>query len=195
MRTITFKDRVIDNIEENKVKYFFLGLCFLTGFIAGMIYVGALPQDKAAELSAFILDFCRTTADVAQPGVEIFKTSVVASLRMVLFLWVAGTTHVLVPIAFAVPGVKGFAMGFTTGFMVIYFGFKGFLLSFVSVLPQFLILLPVILFLAVCAMNREKSLKRHTYTAVACFGVLLLLSCVDAFITPVFVRSISHMFI
>ena len=195
LRAITFKDRIIESIEEDKVKYFFLLMCLLAGFIAGMLYIGALPQDKAGEISAFILDFCRTTADVEQPWVEIFKASMLSNLRVVIPLWISGCLVALVPISFIVPGTKGFSMGFTMGFMVIYFGFKGFLLSFVSVLPQVLLLVPIMLFLAVCAMKKEKDFKKYTYTFIVCFGVLTLLSCIDAFITPVFIRSISYMFL
>ena len=44
--------------------------------------------------------------------------------------------------------IKGMVVGFTVGFLVSQMGWQGFMLAFVSILPQNLIIIPVFIIMA-----------------------------------------------
>lgn len=57
------------------------------------------------------------------------------------------------PIILLLLFLKGMVIGFTIGFFVQQMGWKGFLLSFVSVLPQNLIIIPIFIVVAVISVS------------------------------------------
>lgn len=210
----TMKNALARHINQFKVRYFFLILCLLTGMLAGILFVGAVSENQSAELSQFINSFCQQVANQPIPPSEVFIASLISNLRILCLIWLCGLFFVLSPVVYGLVGVKGFGMGFTIGFLTFHFGFKGFMLSMVSILPQAVFSIPALLYLAFCAIRyasqkrkRKKGigvsskvdeayeLKRFTYYFLAGGCILLFSSVVDAFIVPVFVKGICGLFL
>jgi stage II sporulation protein M len=105
--------------------------------------------------------------------------------------------------------MKGMVVGFTVGFLVNQMGWEGFLLSFVSVLPQNLIIIPIFILAATLAVSfslkmiRRQFMKKVGQPIMPLFGrymitfavaILFLIAAagVEAFISPVLMKSVVN---
>ena len=59
--------------------------------------------------------------------------------------------------------MKGMVVGFTVGFLVNQMGWSGFLLSFVSVLPQNFIIIPIFIMTTTLAVNISLKMIRRQF--------------------------------
>lgn len=122
-------------------------------------------------------------------------------------MWILGITMIGLPIILLLLFLKGMVIGFTIGFFVQQMGWKGFLLSFVSVLPQNLIIIPVFIVVAVISVSFalqliKKLFVKSIYQPIApmlvkyCmfFGAAILLlglaAFVEGYFTPYLMRSL-----
>lgn len=209
MRNI--KELILEHASNNSVKYFFLILCFVTGIAAGALFVNALPSEKSDELMAIISSFCTGISDGEIRVAETFRDSIINNLRSVAILYICGMSIYFLPIVYVHMAAKGFVIGFTVGFMSLFFGAKGFLFVLVSVLPQSIILLPALMAMSVLAHNfalgkvkasrnsflrddRKIEFLKFTYSTVAVCIVMLISALIDTFVIPVFVKNISGLF-
>lgn len=105
--------------------------------------------------------------------------------------------------------LKGIVVGFTVGFLVNQMGMNGFFLSFISVLPQNIVLIPAYLIMGTCSIAfslkliRQLFVKRSLHDApIQWFGryafVLILIvffsviaSLLEAYVSPLFMEKLS----
>ena len=98
---------------------------------------------------------------------------------------------------------KGFLLGFTVGFLVSEFSFKGILMALAAVFPQNLIIIPIYILSSVMAIYlsieifkyyRGKSaikledLAIYTVEMAILAGILLLASLVETYLSPLLLR-------
>jgi stage II sporulation protein M len=202
---------IAGHVNDNSVKYFFLILCFAAGIAAGALFVGALPSEKCEELMTAISGFAAWIDDGEIKPVSTFRLSMINNLRSVALLYVCGMSLYLSALAYIHMIAKGFVIGFTVGFMSLFFGGKGFLLAAVSVLPQSVLLVPALAIMSVLSINhaiaRSKSprhgimrtdnrrrLLRYTCSTGWICCLIFLSALVDAFVIPVFVKTVSGLF-
>jgi stage II sporulation protein M len=193
------------------VKYFFLLLCFVTGIAAGALFVNALPAEKSDELMRVISGFCTGISDGEVRAPETFRASLSNNLRSAAILYLCAMSVYLLPVIYLHMTAKGFVIGFTVGFMSLFFAGKGFLFVLVSVLPQSIVLLPATMLLSVLALNfslkkirasknaflkgdKRRELLKFTYMTLGVCAVMLVSALIDAFVIPVFVKSVSGLF-
>lgn len=205
------KGIILHHVSSNSVKYFFLILCLVTGIAAGALFVNALPAEKSDELMTVISGFCTGISDGQIRIAETFHSSMINNLRTVAILYICAMSIYLLPIIYLHIAAKGFVIGFTVGFMSLFFGGKGFLFILVSVLPQSIILLPAIMIMSVISLNfaldkrktsrnsflkddRRRELLRFTYSTFAVCVVMLISAAIDSFVIPVFVKGVSGLF-
>ena len=208
----TLRRIIKEHIMEHSVQYFFLLLSLLTGIVAGALFVGALPKEKSNELMGIINNFCKSATNNELMAFEIFKTSAINNIRTVGLLCLCATSIVFVPIIYLFMVARGFVIGFTVGFMSLFFGFKGFALVSVSVLPQSIISLTAIMLMSIISLNYAvKKRKPHknsfvklddrhelilfTYSTLIIFAILIIGAAIDAFVVPVFVKAISGLYV
>lgn len=202
---------ITEHIYENSVKYFFLVLCFITGVAAGAFFVKSLPAERSDELMAIISGFCTGISDGEIRAWETFCQSIANNLRTVIILYVCAMSYYLFPLIYLHMAARGFVIGFTVGFMSLFFGGKGFLFVLVSVLPQSIVLLPTTLAMSVLAHNhcvfkkkvvknsflkydKRNELLKFTYYVFLICVFMAISALIDSFVIPVFVTSISVLF-
>ncbi len=205
------KGIVSEHIAENSAKYIVLILCFVTGIICGALFVRSLPAEKSDELMAVISGFCNGISDGEIRADETFRQSMMNNLRMVILLYLCGMSVYTVAVIYLHMAVKGFVIGFTVGFMALFFGGKGFLFVLVSVLPQSTILLPAVAVMSVVSHNfacekrhgdrnvlhrevKRKNIRKYTAVYMLLLAVTFVSALVDTFVIPVFVKNISGLF-
>jgi len=206
------KKTIKEHIMEYSVQYFFLLLALVTGIVAGALFVGALPKEKSNELMGIIDSFCKSASNNDLMPFEIFKVSAINNIRTIVLLCICATSIVFVPLIYLYMVARGFVIGFTVGFMSLFFGFKGFALVAVSLLPQCIISIPAIMLMSITSFNyANKKRKSHknsmikldgrselilfTYSTLIILAVLIFSTTIDAFVVPVFVKLISSMYV
>ena len=114
------------------------------GFGALLVLVLSAEQRNQLldELSVFYVHGAAVAADVGLLAV------LADELRTLLLAWVLGLSCIGFPVILALVFAKGLAVGFTVGFFVHQWTWKGLLLAGVSVLPHNLLFVPALILAA-----------------------------------------------
>lgn len=196
------------HLEENKTLYAFVSVLFLMGVIFGAIIVNSLSLNQKQDLYTYLSRFFVQAAEGGFTSkTDMFFQSFGHYLKYMGLMWILGLSVIGLPVILVMLFLKGVVIGFTVGFLVNQMGWYGFLLSFVSVLPQNVLLIPAFIIVTVAAvafsfkMIRQLAFKRHhmpffpqllRYTLlVAGVGVMVLLaSTMEAFFTPALMEQV-----
>lgn len=138
-----------------------------------------------------------------------FGQSIFHNAKYLGLMWILGISVIGMPIIFIMIFLKGIVVGFTVGFLVNQMGVSGFFLSFVSVLPQNVLLIPAYLIMGTCAIAfslkliRQLFVKRSLHDApIQWFGryafvllVILFLALIsslfEAYLSPVLMEKLT----
>ncbi|WP_033828492.1 stage II sporulation protein M [Bacillus andreraoultii] len=192
---------LVNHIEQNSSFYIFHTVLLVMGVIFGAIVVNSLSVTQKDDLFYFINEFFTQfkQSEIAAPK-EIFLHSLSYNSKYVGLMWVLGITMIGLPIILVLLFLKGMVIGFTIGFFVQQMGWKGFFLSFVSVLPQNIVIIPVFITVAVISVIFSLKMIRKLFVKTIyqppfapmlikyCmfFGLAFLLLCLAAFIEGYF---------
>lgn len=206
------KNIITSNIEKNKKKYFLLFLLFSAGICSGAFTVNGLNSNQKDELVNYFYGFLRLFDNQNIESSELVKISFIQNMRLVLVLWGLGVTIVGIPFIYCLVGIRGFATGFSSGFIINMMGLKGTLLILFTLIPKEIIIVPCIIALGVNGINfslsiiKTKSIKHISKENLKsdliayCFSTLIfsvLILCgvvLEAYITPVFIKIIAPIF-
>jgi stage II sporulation protein M len=136
-----------------------------------------------------------------------FNQSLSHYLKYIGFMWILGLSIIGLPIILILLFLKGVVVGFTVGFLVNQMGWHGLLLSFVSVLPQNLILVPAFIIVSAASVSfslkmiRQQFLRknsspimpqfvRYSLLVVAVGIALFAVSLFEAYVSPVLMKSV-----
>ncbi|KIO63020.1 hypothetical protein B4064_0495 [Caldibacillus thermoamylovorans] len=199
---------ITNHIEQYSSFYIFHTVLLIMGVIFGAIVVNSLSTTQKDDLFYFINEFFSQlkSGEVLAPK-EIYLHSLSYNSKYVGLMWILGITMIGLPIILLLLFLKGMVIGFTIGFFVQQMGWKGFLLSFVSVLPQNLIIIPVFIVVAVISVSFalqliKKLFVKSIYQPIApmlvkyCMfiGAAILLlglaAFVEGYFTPYLMRSL-----
>lgn len=196
--------RLKEHFRENRIQYCLVAVLFTLGIILGALKAGDLDGSVRGRLLAMIDSYLGEQGGVYGPTV--FISAVLNQGRFILAIWALGLTVIGIPLILAVIFMRGFSMGFTMGFLFQEKAAQGILLSLISLLPQNLIYIPVLLVLSVLAVNFSLYIVRGRgyskaplgvsllgYTSVA--GALLLVFMLGAFIEAYLVPWLVDIFI
>jgi len=199
---------ITNHIEQYSSFYIFHTVLLIMGVIFGAIVVNSLSTTQKDDLFYFINEFFSQlkSGEVLAPK-ETFLHSLSYNSKYVGLMWILGITMIGLPIILLLLFLKGMVIGFTIGFFVQQMGWKGFLLSFISVLPQNLIIIPVFIVVAVISVSFalqliKKLFVKSIFQPIApmlikyCmfFGAAILLLSLAAFVegyfTPYLMRGL-----
>lgn len=193
--------------------YIFVTSFFLAGIAAGALIVKYLEAGYLGELQESFISFLESYRISSQDNPEFFQLLKISYQKNILFLlgtWLLGLLWAGFPLVLLLLFLKGLALGFTVGFMVYHFAFKGFLFSLAALLPHNIILIPAFLYAATMAttysyMNfkerfapKKKPAESHfTEYCLYIFLSLLIIfigGFVEAYLSPVFIRLVASFF-
>src|SRR5699024_9931648 len=83
---------------------------------------------------------------------ELFKSVLLSHVQYLLIFLLLGLSIIGLPFIWIIIFVKGTFIGFSVGFFVYQYGFRGLLFISAAILPQNLIVIPVYLFASTIAM-------------------------------------------
>ena len=181
----------------------------MVGISSGAFTVKALSDQHKGELIRYMQSFFQVLNQKSFNEFSVLKQSLVNNLQTGILTWILGVTIIGIPLILLIIVIRGFIIGFTVGFLIEQMGLKGFLFSIFAILPQNLFILPGIIVIAVIAISfsvmiiKNKLNKNYQVDMVKqfmlystiitmVFLVILMGSIVEAYITPIFMRFISH---
>lgn len=187
-------------------------MALVTGISAGAFTVNGLSAIQREELTNYIHGFLSLMDNQVIDSNELLRLAMLENAKIVLILWTLGVMIIGIPFIFAVIGIKGFIVGFSSGIIIKTLGFKGILFSLFALLPKEVLILPALIAIGVNGMNfsiniiKNKSIKHmfkenlkadfFAYCFVTLFFSLFIVlgTLVEAYITPVLIRIISPIF-
>ncbi|MBT2686973.1 stage II sporulation protein M [Bacillus sp. ISL-47] len=210
MKKKMYQNVAAAHFREHSSIYLFVIVLFLMGVIFGAIVVNSLSFTQKEDLFYYLSQFFGQVSD-GQVGAakDLFKQSFFHNTKFIGLMWILGISIIGLPVILILLFMKGMVVGFTVGFLVNKMGWEGFLLSFVSVLPQNLIIIPVFILAATLAVSfslkmiRRQFMKKVGQPIMPLFGrymitfavaILFLIAAagVEAFISPVLMKSVVN---
>ncbi|OQP06027.1 stage II sporulation protein M [Geobacillus sp. 46C-IIa] len=207
MRTHPLKSAVAIHLREHASLYVFVIVLFLMGVIFGAIVVNSLGFSQKQDLYYYLTQFFgQVSKDNLASAHDMFRQSYMHNVKYIALMWVLGISVIGLPIIFILLFLKGIVVGFTVGFLVNQMSWQGFVLSFVSVMPQNLIVIPLMIVMGVISISfslqmvRNQFMKRphepvfpmvmrYAAVMVAIAAGLIVSSAVEAYLSPVLMKQ------
>lgn len=213
MRKRMNQNVVANYIRENSSMYLFVIVLFLMGVIFGAVIVNSLSFTQKEDLFYYLNQFFgqMENGKLAESS-DLFRQSFFHNIKFIGLMWLLGISIIGLPIILILLFTKGMVVGFTVGFLVNQMGWNGFLLAFVSILPQNFIIIPVFIVTASVAvmfslkMIQRQFLKKYSqpifplfksYAATFLLAILCLsaAAAVEAYLSPMFMKSVVSLII
>lgn len=201
------KALISKHFSKHITLYFVIILCFSAGIASGVFSVKALSQIQKDQLVDYlVLSLKDTLIGGNLDNNQVFWYSVQNNFKTVLFVWIVAVSVIGFPLIFLAIGIRGFILGFTVGFLIQNVGYKGILFSIVSILPQNLIYIPILMVICVVSINysvfliRNKKVKyvrnqkfrtflKYSLLVLSISVLLLFGSLVEGYLSPVFLKG------
>lgn len=208
MNKIILNDSIGKNINENIGIYFTVTLFFAIGIAAGAFTVKTLNSADKQDMVIYLNRFFQVINSENVQRSSVLFQSIKNNFQTVFFIWILSITIVGVPGTLLITSFKGFIVGFAVSFLINGFGLKGFILTLIAVLPQNILYIPCLLIISAVSLNFSIQLFRkkvnrklsnytgenifsYTYTVLLFFAVMCIGSLIEAYISPLILKSIS----
>lgn len=194
--------------QDSFIVYFIIFIIFIIGIIAGAVTIKMLDFEYKNEILRFLNSFFKTIDGSNFEKLSILKQAIGDNFKTVGLIWITGIIFIGILIIPIVILFRGFAIGFTVGFLVFEYGIQGFLFSILGILPQNLFIIPGIISIASIGMSfsingiRRKKIKMRNNSLlkyigdysilILLFSTILIVGCIiEATISPIFLRLLS----
>jgi stage II sporulation protein M len=195
---------ILKSFQENRLVYTIIILTFVISLCFGTYISNTLDKDSEDELSKYIDSFFSINEGLENniSKTDIFLTSLFNNTKLITILWLFSITYLGIPITILIIMIKGYSLGFTTGFLIRHLKIKGISFSFFNLLPKNIIEIPVYVILAAICINYSISLNKdrfrrktnvsgtiwnHTIKIFALYIILSLSSVIEAYFSTIFI--------
>lgn len=120
-------------------------LFFIVGSIIGGISVTHLHQEQQTALKNYLDQNFQLLVDQPANRITVVGQTVLGNLKIGISLWFLGLTVIGLPLIGLIILVRGFILGFTTGFLIQQKSLQGAVLIILGIIPQNLIYIPFLL--------------------------------------------------
>lgn len=154
---------LIEHIRNNKKDYFVLSIVFILGVLIGVIMINNSSDNSKLELQGYIKSFINNVGnkELEIDRIKLVKNTVISNLKIVFIIWLAGTTIIGIPGIYLIVIYKGISVGYTiSAIMYVLGNWRGFLISFVLVFLNNLVIIPSVLMLNVSSLKVYRTLIR-----------------------------------
>ncbi|CFX50837.1 Sporulation stage II, protein M [Syntrophomonas zehnderi OL-4] len=200
------KSRIKKHISANQWQYLIITLLFTIGIIVGNYKVPALEGGVRNHLLDLINGYLLGNNQVDINGSKLLFLAFLNQAKTFMLIWFLGLTVIGMPLILAIVLLKGMALGFTVGFLVQEKAGVGVLISLLTILPQNLIYIPLLIVWSVVgikfsiyiAVGRQVSgisLGRALLSYSFLLLMLLALVAIGAFIEGIFSPWLLRQFV
>lgn len=152
-RYMDVRSRIKQHLKENKWHYALLCLIFFLGFFLGYHKVFSLDGEVREHLLGLINSYLLGGFRGELSSGYIFTSAYLQQLKSIALIGFLGLTVIGIPLIIGVIFFRGFSLGFTIGFLVKEKGGIGFFLTFLSIFPQNIVYIPLIIIWSLIAIN------------------------------------------
>lgn len=210
-KKISNSNPLVQHVQAHSSIYLFIITLFLMGIIFGAIVVNSLSFAQKEDLYFYLSKFFSEMEDGSMTSAEeLFRQSFLHNVKYLGLMWLLGISIIGLPLIFVLLFMKGVVVGFSVGFLVNQMGWSGFLLSFVSVLPQNIIIIPAFIFIGAISANfsltlirkifmRQTSsmqfqmipfLSRYVIFMVVAIGIVTVAASIEAYLSPALMEAV-----
>ncbi len=194
-------------VKENISLYIFIIILFIMGVIFGSYIIYSLSSTQKQEiLSIFNLFFSDIDTINLLDSQVVFKQVLLDNIKYLAILWFLGLSVVGMPLIFVLIFTKGLIVGFTVSFLIFELNWQGLLFSLASIIPQNIIIVPVLIIAGVTGVNfslsliknrgnkmysYQQSITSYTLLIFLLGGMLVLASGFETFVSPYLMKGIT----
>jgi stage II sporulation protein M len=200
-------DTIRRHLSDNLISYAIIIFFFILGISLGALTVSNIDIETKSDVKSYIDGFISISRTDNVHSIEILKQSIKFNLITAAVLFIAGLSYAGILIVPMIAAFRGFCIGFTVAFLSDSLDKGGLLLSMVSILPQNIIYIPILIVFCVCSIGlafaifRSKLNRKHNeasayiwsfgMTALFLFVFMLGGSVIESYITPYLVKLIA----
>ncbi|MFE8702597.1 stage II sporulation protein M [Cytobacillus sp. FJAT-54145] len=210
MKNRMYQNVLTNHIREHSSIYLFVIVLFMMGVIFGAIVVNSLSFTQKEDLFYYLSQFFGQVSDgKVAASKDLFFQSFFHNSKFIGLMWILGISIIGLPIILILLFIKGMVVGFTVGFLVNQMQWDGFLLSFVSVLPQNFIIIPVFIVTATLSVSfslkmiRRQFMKkmgqplmpllgRYMTVFLAALLLLMIAASIEAYVSPILMKAVVN---
>lgn len=208
MQVNKLNNNVYSYMRDNSALYIFSTVLFIMGLIYGSFIIKSLSDNQEQELINYLSDFFyNISAGEWQNSKIAFQQILFDDVKYLLLIWFLGLSIIGMPIIFLIIFMKGLVVGFTISFLISELGWKGFLFSVFTIVPQNLLIVPAFIIAGVAGTLFSLSLiKNRAASKIATYqqsffsysllilllgGIIVIASAYEAFVSPYLMQAIT----
>ncbi len=195
------RSKLKQHIIENRWQYLLITLIFLGGVIIGDYKVTGLTGSVKSHLLSLIDDYLKGGINADLDNQVILFNSFLNQAKSIIAIWFLGLTVIGMPIILGVVFFKAFSLGFTIAFLVQERAVSGVMISILSILPQNLVYIPLIIIWSVVGINFSvyvargragnavalgRALITYTMLLIVFLVIVLVGAFIEAYLSPWF---------
>ncbi len=207
MRQKRFGQTLQLHLKDNLSLYLFTIVLFTMGVSFGAVIVNSLSLTQKQDLMQYLSQFFHELKQGMDANPQMaFQQALGDHIKYIGFIWILGLSIIGLPIILIMVFLKGLVVGFTVGFLVNQWHWSGLMMAGFSVLPQNLVVIPVIIIVGTAGISfslrliRSRFMRRgepiYHYFLRYSFLVLLMgcilgiASLFEAFISPMLMKLV-----
>lgn len=163
-----FGNVIYNHVKLNQKDYLILSIIFILGIMIGVIIINNSNENSKQEINGYINCFIDNIKNdkFEIDKAKLIKNTIYSNLKLVVVVWLAGTTIIGIPFIYIITLYKGISIGYTiSAIMYVLGNWHGFVVSFILVFLNNLVLIPCILMLNVSSLKLYRTLIRKDKTS------------------------------
>ncbi len=194
-----FKHKLKEHVSQNRWQYLLIAFVFVAGIIVGDYKALGLAGGVKSHLLILIDEYLQGGTSAGLDKGVILYNSFTNQAKSIIAVWFLGLTIIGMPLILGVVFLKGFSRGFTISFLIKEKALAGALITILSILPQNLAYIPLLLIWSVVGINFSiyiamkrvgsvinlgKAVMTYTLLLPGAMGIVLMGAHIQAYLTP-----------
>lgn len=177
----------------------FVLIIFILGVSFGAIAVKTVDYSVKENVFKYFNNFMQGYRQIDYSRSSLIAESVRFNILNIFIIWSFGLSMILMPLITVLVFFKGFVLGFTVGFLVSEYSFKGIFIALAAVFPQNLIIIPIYIissvmsiYISIKIFNYYRGRKNLKFEELLVYSlemgilacILLLASLIETYLSP-----------
>lgn len=183
----------------------FVIVIFILGISFGAIAVKTVDYNVKDGVFNYFNNFMSGYGEIEYNHSSLIGESIKFNMMNIFIIWAFGLSILLMPLITVLVFFKGFVLGFTVGFLVSEYSFKGIIIALTAVFPQNVIIIPVYIISSVMAIYisimifkyfrgkiqmKAEDLITYSIEMGILAVILLLASIIETYISPFLLKLV-----
>ena len=154
-------EKIREYLRYNSPLLVFLLIIILSGIAFGTIAIRSMDFNSRQDLNNLFAEFLSGVRVINYENELLFRTAVRFDFIALLMIFMCGFIPLFLPLNLILVFLKGFVIGYSSGFLFHEYNFYGIFLSITAIFPQNLLLIPVYILLAMESIKFSMKIVAH----------------------------------